>query len=134
MNTIKELSLEYLEHNPLTSLMEESDLTAAALRAASYYRAWGNLECFLIQDVFGRATYDDRNLLETDTLTHSEWAQIKPLFMLYAELAAAQMQEASRGLGLEVYGRSASEIMSDVNREQEELMPLKAFLPMPLSI
>jgi hypothetical protein len=134
MDTIKNLSLDYLTQQSLTSLLNETDLVALAIKAATYYRAWGNLACFELVDEYGRVSYDDRPLLESDTLTHGEWSQIKPLYMLYAELAAAQMQEASRALGLEVYGRSASEIMGDINREQEDLTPLRAYLPVPLSI
>jgi hypothetical protein len=62
------------------------------------------------------------------TLSTGEWALIRPLFVLYTERENAMRLEASRALGLEVYGRMVSEISSDIERmESPEGLPAKAF-------
>jgi hypothetical protein len=59
-------------------------------------------------------------------LTMSELAIIKPLFNLYVTRENAIHLEASRALGLEVYGRSVAEIESDIKQIEEDL-PKRAF-------
>jgi hypothetical protein len=61
-------------------------------------------------------------------LSMGEWALIRPLFVLYAERENAMRLEASRAMGLEVYGRSASEIASDIAAmESPDGLPARAF-------
>lgn len=59
-------------------------------------------------------------------LNPSEYALIKPLFMLYVEHENAQNLEASRAMGLDVYGRAVSEVSQDI-RQMEMDMPRMAF-------
>ncbi len=66
-------------------------------------------------------------------LTSGEWAIIRPLFVLYVERQNAFLQEASRNLGADPYGRSSSEIASDIERA-EEALPHKAFQQPVISI
>ena len=71
---------------------------------------------------------------DLDTCIHlSEWALIKPLFMLYVERESAIQLEASRGLGIDVFGRSVSEIEQDI-RAYEQGLPLQAFTQPILSL
>lgn len=63
---------------------------------------------------------------ETTQLSDSEWAIIRPLFVLYVERETALQLEASRGLGMDVFGRSTSEIAADVAVLEQEL-PKRAF-------
>lgn len=60
-------------------------------------------------------------------LSPSEWAIIRPLFVLYVELENAAALEATRALGLDVYGRQTSEVQADI-REREAMMPKDAFM------
>lgn len=61
-------------------------------------------------------------------LSVGEWALIRPLFVLYTERENAMRLEASRALGLEVYGRMVSEISGDIERmEAPEGLPARAF-------
>jgi hypothetical protein len=76
--------------------------------------------CDLVAGVVG----DDISL--TTDVTTSEWAIIKPLFSLYVEREQGIMLEASRGLGVDVYGRTTSEIQMDIKQMEDE-MPKKAF-------
>lgn len=59
-------------------------------------------------------------------LDPSEYAIVQPLFDLYLELENAIMLEASRGLGVDVFGRTVSEIQQDVAMRESEL-PKAAF-------
>lgn len=55
-------------------------------------------------------------------LTAGEYAIIKPLFFAYVELENATGLEASRGQGLDVYGRSSSEIRQDIAQLEQEIV------------
>ena len=67
---------------------------------------------------------DDTNDFD---ITFSELAIIRPLFDLYIELENATMLEATRGQGLDVFGRQTSEIQQDI-REIEQDMHRRAFV------
>ena len=54
-------------------------------------------------------------------LTTGEWALIKPLFLLYVERENAIYLESTRGLGLDVYGRSVAEVIADINDYEQNL-------------
>jgi hypothetical protein len=58
---------------------------------------------------------------DTTALAQSEWSVIRPLFILYVERENALYQEASRQAGLEVYGRSSSEIAIDIERVEADI-------------
>lgn len=59
-------------------------------------------------------------------LTVSEWTLIRSLFLLYVERENAIYLEASRGLGIDVYGRATSEIIADITQAELDY-PRKAF-------
>jgi hypothetical protein len=48
------------------------------------------------------------------------------LFLLYVERETALQLEASRGLGLDVFGRSSGEVAGDIAQAEAE-MPHRAF-------
>lgn len=60
-------------------------------------------------------------------LTVGEYALIKPLFYLYVELENATGLEASRGQGLDVFGRSSSEIRQELSQMETD-MPRIAYV------
>lgn len=60
-------------------------------------------------------------------LNDSEWAVIRPLFYLYCERETATQLEASRGSGVDVFGRSSSEIGQEIMQAEMEL-PKRAFV------
>lgn len=60
-------------------------------------------------------------ITETTELTTGEWSIIKPLFLLYVERENAIYLESTRGLGLEVYGRSVAEVMADITDYEQNL-------------
>lgn len=57
-------------------------------------------------------------------VSQSEWAQIMPLFRLYVERANAIALESAHIYGVELYGRSSSEIANDIAVKEDELKGL----------
>jgi hypothetical protein len=72
-------------------------------------------------------------LAETTVVSPSDWAIIRPLFLLYCEREQALMLEASRVMGVDVFGRASSEVQMDINTAESEL-PQKAFIQPVFSI
>lgn len=59
-------------------------------------------------------------------LNQSELAIIMPLFEKYVERQNATNLEASRGMGVDVYGRTVAEVQMDITQLEMEL-PQRAF-------
>lgn len=66
-------------------------------------------------------------------ISESEWALMRNLFMLYVERETALQLEASRGLGMDVYGRASSEVASDIMQAELEL-PHQAFVGLIVTV
>jgi hypothetical protein len=64
--------------------------------------------------------------LSTD-ITYSEWALIRPLYMLYIERENARALEATRMQGVDVYGRDVANIEQDIRQYEETDLPRLAF-------
>ncbi|MDD5272657.1 MAG: hypothetical protein PHU14_08065 [Methylovulum sp.] len=54
-------------------------------------------------------------------LTASEWALIRPLFLLYVERETALQLEASRTLGVELFGRPSAAVAADIAAAEANL-------------
>ena len=69
--------------------------------------------------------FTDGQVVDIDSIvSQSEWAQIMPLFRLYVERANATALESASIYGVELYGRSSSEIASDISIKEDELKGL----------
>ena len=114
--TVSALAENYFSNLRPTGIVITQDvILAQAIKATRYYEGFGGLELF-----------DDReSLITEDTpLTKSELAVISPLFELYVERENALILEASRALGVEVYGRTVSEINNDIVQKEQEIQHL----------
>jgi hypothetical protein len=58
---------------------------------------------------------------DATVISQSEWAIIRPLFLLYVEREQAIHLEASRNFGVDVFGRSSAEIQQDIDLYEERL-------------
>lgn len=112
----------------VTELIDVNQAEKFVIDAAREYQAWG----FLKAD---NADFDDLNEWcyqpteidrETD-LTLSEWGVISPLAKLFAERENALIQESSRVVSHEVYGRSSSEINQEIHNYRNEYLRKWAF-------
>jgi hypothetical protein len=104
---------------PAGNLLDGPSVLAQALAAARFYAGYAEIRANAGVSPVPEITGDTE-------ISHSEWALIRPLFLLYVERETALQLEASRGLGMDVFGRSSSEVASDIAQFEAEL-PHRAF-------
>ncbi|PFH07858.1 hypothetical protein BCF11_0205 [Collimonas sp. PA-H2] len=151
--TLKVLALLFCEkERPVGIVLEEETVLAQALAAARYCGGYGTFDALLSATTSALTLPEVRNpwessssyprfpvpdnlyptsdFVEIDTpLTQSEWAIVRPLFILYVERENAVYLEASRSLGVDVYGRSASEIAQDIVQKETDVQRLMFCMP-----
>lgn len=88
-----------------------------AVDAARFYAGWRDLEDERSQGGLHRITADTK-------VSASEWAIIRPLFLLYVERESALVIEASRVAGVEAVGRASSEVAADIVQAEAALPQL----------
>lgn len=121
MRKLKELVSDFEEkERPLASLLDTESLIATAVAATRFYAGYSGLCSEKHDDGHPLVPSFDNITGETEINT-SEWALIRPLFLLYVEKEEARQLEASRGMGLDPYGRSSSEIQSEITQYETEL-------------
>lgn len=103
---------------PAGNLLDEAAVLAQAIAAASFYAGYATL--------VSRRVVPVPEIGGDTEISESEWALMRSLFMLYIERETALQLEASRGLGMDVYGRSSSEVAGDIVQMELEL-PHRAF-------
>lgn len=123
MATIEALVDDFLmNERPLSIVLDPATVLAKAVAATKFYAGYANLE---VNDGIDPPL---PAVAENTDISDSEWALIKPLFMLYVDHESAMHQEATRFMGADsLFGRSSSEIQQDITQYQMEL-PQKAFL------
>lgn len=100
-------------------ILDEKDVYKQACAAARQYLAWGDI-----------ASLPDAELSDVDEhcdLTPSEWGILKPLAAMYVERENARALEASRGTGVDPYGRSVSEIEQAITQYEMVDLPRLSF-------
>lgn len=114
--TLQEHAKFYFDNiRPTGTVIDFQTVLSQAIRAAKYYEGFG-----VFQLKAERESTIDENL----ELLNSEWAMIAPLFELYTERENALILEATRSLGIETYGRSVSEISSEITQKEQEIQSL----------
>lgn len=123
--TLLELITEFMASRLTGGLVIDApDVTKAMLKAVRFYAGYAEVSYFFEQDP--SVTPALTQLTDAVTLTTSEWAIIQPLFNAYADHENSLRLEASRGLGVDVYGRSSSELSAEIKQLELDL-PRKAF-------
>jgi hypothetical protein len=113
--TLQELAERFItDERPDTLLLDTAMALAQAIAATWFYAGYAKI-------VSAPVTID-----ESTEISVSEWAVIRPLFLLFIEREQALQLEASRGLGIDVFGRSVAEVEGDIKNAEIE-MPGKAF-------
>lgn len=113
----------YLANPPVGVVLAEPQVARCLKKAVRFYCGFAELASVAPSPIDATDSIEGAQDVE---LTLSEYALIRPLFDLYVELENAASLEASRALGLEVYGRSTSEIHQDIAARESE-MPALAF-------
>jgi hypothetical protein len=129
--TIQSLVDRFLnDEKPATNLLDEPTVLAQAIAAVNFYSGYGVLATHLaipIADPPPDPPVPYPAITPATEITPSEWAVIRPLFTLYVEQESATQLEASRGMGIDVFGRSVSEIKQDITARENDIMPNLAF-------
>lgn len=120
----------YMEDPPVGVIVEEPYVKRSLKDAVRFYCGYAKLtNGELAPDEIHDTIDADNDVDGVDDfdLTPSEYALIRPLFFLYVERESAMHLEASRGLGVDVFGRTVSEIAQEISL-MEEALPKKAFM------
>lgn len=120
MATLGDLAAAFAENErPAGNLLDDDSVLAQAVAATRFYAGFAALRAHdgiePVPDIGGATN-----------ITTSEWALVRPLFLLYVERETAIQLEASRGMGTDPFGRSSSEIAVEITQIEAE-MPRKAF-------
>lgn len=102
-------------------MLDPASVTALAVAAVVFYRGFALLEEHWVRLIKNADESPTEDVDEDIELTDSEWAIIRPLFLLYLERETAYLLEASRGSGVDVYGRSVAEISGDIATVESEM-------------
>lgn len=110
----------------------DDDVSRMGVNALRFYAGWGDIRSLSpVFDADGNPSVLKPTLADSidefTELTDGEWAIVKPLLCLYVERENARALEASRGNGVEVFGRAVSEVEQDIRAYETELLPRLAF-------
>lgn len=127
---LSEIVAGYMENAPAGLLLDAPFVTRCLKKAVRFYCGWQklaapSLAADLIHDPIDASDLLDGN--QDFDVTPSELGIIRPLFELYVEHENAMHLEASRGLGVDVFGRTVAEIAMDINQHELDL-PKLAFM------
>lgn len=120
MATLSALASQFaMQERPAGNLLDEETILAQAVAATRFYAGYAVIRA--------RESADPAPEIGGDMeINEAEWALIRPLFLLYVERETALQLEASRGMGIDPFGRSASEISGEIAQAEAD-MPHKAF-------
>lgn len=117
--TLREHVAQFLRAERPIQMLDEAQVLAQAVAAVRFLAGFAVLSVELAVQY---APLPPPQAYDADTcLDLSEWALVKPLFLLYLEREMAHQLEASRGMGIDVFGRSTSEIAGDIAAYEVEL-------------
>lgn len=120
MATLADLAEKFAtQERPAGNLLDDATVLAQAVAATRFYAGYAVIRA---RDGADPVPAIDGTL----EISESEWALIRPLFMLYVERETALQLEASRGMGIDPFGRSASEIAAEISQAEAD-MPRRAF-------
>lgn len=97
------------------NILSIEQVTAQAVAAVSFYAGYSKLD-----DDY------DKEITDQIDISTSEWAEIRPLFVLYVERENALQMEATRSMGADPFGRSSSEAAQDIAQMEADL-PRRVF-------
>lgn len=120
MATLADLAEKFAtQERPAGNLLDDVTVLAQAVAATRFYAGYAV--------ILARAGADPVQAIDGALeISESEWALIRPLFLLYVERETALQLEASRGMGIDPFGRSASEIAAEISQAEAD-MPRRAF-------
>lgn len=127
---LSEIVAAYIENQPAGIVLDEDSITRLLKNAVRFYCGFAAIRSVELDDGEIHTPIDATNAIsgaQDFDLNPSELAIIRPLFNLYVEAENAMNLEASRGMGVDVFGRQVSEIQQDI-RQYEMDLPRIAFV------
>jgi hypothetical protein len=119
MAQLAELAQRFAEaERPAGNLLDGQAVLAQLVAATRFYAGFGAIA--------SRAADRLPDIDAQTGINDSQWALIRPLFLLYVERETALQLEASRVMGADPFGRSSSEIAAEITQAESD-MPRKAF-------
>ncbi|MCK9394238.1 MAG: hypothetical protein M0Q44_01440 [Methylobacter sp.] len=135
--TLADLATRFeTSERPVGNMLDAPGILALAIAATNFYAGYANLAAHLAIPIADPAPVPPTPypaITGATEISVSEWAVIRSLFMLYVERETAIQLEASRGLGVDVFGRSSSEISSDIALYESNL-PSNVFCSLVITI
>ncbi len=133
---LSEIVAGYMENLPAGLVVSEQAVTRALKSAVRFFCGFAAITSVPMIEGQIHAPVDGTDSIDGAQdfdLSPSEYAIIKPLFDLYVERENAMHLEASRGLGVDVFGRQVSEIAQEIAMREQE-MPKAAFWEPPFTL
>jgi hypothetical protein len=131
--TLAEIVADYVARLPAGVVLSQEDVERLLLKAVRFYAGFAVIKSVPPADgEYSSAIPAGFNNSGVD-LTPGEYAVISPLWLLYVEYENATNLEASRGMGVDVYGRSSSEVANDIAQTELD-MPHRVFIELPETI
>lgn len=93
------------------NVLDYDMLIVNAVAAVKYYAGYKSID----------ARIPLTEITEQIDISESEWVIIKPLFRLYVERATAMQLEASRVMGVDVFGRSVAEVTQEITQYEGQI-------------
>lgn len=100
---------------PIGVILSDDSVVGLLVAAVRFYAGYANL----VES--GERRTDVEEINKDTTLTASEWSLIRPLFLLYVERETALQLEATRVMGADPFGRSSSEIASEIQQVEADM-------------
>lgn len=111
MAALSELVQRFMEQERgAANILPIESVTAQALAAVRFHAGYADIE--------GLAGGGDVSAATDISL--SEWAQIRPLFLLYVERETALQLEATRSMGADPFGRASSEVGNEITQMEAD--------------
>ena len=124
---ISQFVARYLAELPIGCVLTEEQITRSLRDAVRQYCGYARLTSAQSLDTV-HSDIDTPDAAAVDVeLTSSEFAIIRPLWVLYIEHENAMALEASRSQGAELFGRGTSEVKQSI-LDYERSLPQLAFV------
>lgn len=133
--TLTALAKAYSESRSTTGLLlDEAECLQRLQEAVSFYHALQPVLA-LVEANPAEADHPSIAAVTPDCILNAgEWQLVRPLFVLYVERSNALRLEASRGEGVDPYGRGSSEVATEILNYETEILPRKAFVEVPFTV
>ena len=133
---LSEIVAGFLENMPAGLVVPQETVQRSLKKTVRFYCGFATIRSLELADGEIHTPIDASDSIagtQDFDLNASEYAIIRPLFELYVEHENATHLEASRGLGVDVYGRSVSEIQQEIMQREMDF-PKLSFMEPPVTV